>query len=143
MSKIQRNDTLFNSTSAECMKLLSGDTDANISVIFVFLLINFVVGLPANVWMVWIICHGTTELLTSEIHHLSLAVCEIVYCLGLPAELYCMYDFEHMRIPRPHDGLYILLTLQMALLWTGRPIFQCCICVERYIAVVHPLIFIR
>lgn len=145
MSKIQRNNTLFNSFSAECMILPSGDTNADISVTSVFLLINFVVSLPANVWMVLIICHGTTELLASEIHHLSLAVSEIVYCLGLPAKLYCMYNFEHTAtgILRPHDGLYVLLILQMSLVWMGRPIFQCCICVERYIAVVHPLIFIR
>lgn len=146
MSRIQQNDTLCNDISATCMLFLPDHTDVGFSITSAFLLINFVVGLPANVWRVWLICGGTTELLATQIYSLNLAVSEILYCLGLPAQLYCMYNVVHntMRLfQQPYDGMDILLAMQMSLVWIGRPIFQSCICVEHYIAVVHPLIFIR
>ncbi|XP_030207051.1 hydroxycarboxylic acid receptor 1-like [Gadus morhua] len=37
---------------------------------------------------------------------------------------------------------YLLLEFS-TLTWFGRPLFQCCIGVERYLAVIHPLTFIR
>lgn len=40
--------------------------------------------------VVLLIRHGTTELLASEIYLLSLALGEILYSLGPPAQLYCM-----------------------------------------------------
>ena len=138
MSATQLNDSLFNNTSTKCMPTTQDITDAGLYIMSIALLGNFVVGVPANMWMFWLICHGTKELLASDTYLLSLAFCEILYCLGLPAQLYCMYGFE-----RAVDGLPFLLIVQMYLVWTGRPVFQSCICVERYIAVVHPLTFIR
>lgn len=111
----------------------------------IFLLINFVVGLPANLWVIWLICNGTTEPLALDIHQLTLAVSELTNCLCLPVELFCLYTSEDTAkwIFEPPQPLYILWMLQSSLVWVGRPLFQCCICVERYIAVVHPLIFMR
>lgn len=140
MSTFQENNTLFNNLS--CSSFSYGDTDVGFSFSLLLLLTNSLVGLPANLWTVWLICHGTTDGLLSEIHHLQLAVCEILYCLGLPTEIYCL--LLNNRITRfwTHD-LNTLLMLQLSLVWIGRPLFQCAICIERYIAVVHPLIFIR
>lgn len=135
MSTIQLNDSLYSNISTKCPVILRDDTTAGLSIISIILISNFLVGFPANVWVVWLICRGTRELLASEIYLISLAVCEILYCLGLPVQLYCMHSFE-----RVSDGIYNLLMLQWLLVWVCRPIFQSC--VERYIAVVHPLIFI-
>lgn len=149
MSRIQQNNTLFSNISTQCLAEMSAflphDSDVGSSLASAILLINFVVGLPANVWVFWLICHGTTELLASEIHSLSLAVSETLFCLGVPLNLYCLHNLVHstVRIFHWSYGLDILLIVQMCLLWLGRPIFQSCICIERYIAVVHPLIFIR
>ncbi len=35
------------------------------------------------------------------------------------------------------------LSLAMGLTITGRPLFQCLMCAERYLAVVHPVIFLK
>lgn len=107
-----------------------------------FLVINFVVGLPANLCMIWSICDGTMEVLLAEIQHLSLAVCEVLYCLGLPTQLSFLIVCVWTDRSPPHQ-LYTLRQFQMGLMWIGRPIFQLFICLERYIAVVHPLIYIR
>lgn len=144
MFRTQQNYTVSNNVST-CSPLLQGGSNAVFSIYTFFLLINFVVGLPANMWVVWIIYHGSTEMLASDIHHLSQAVCEILNCSWLPAELYCMYVIENsvMGMLRPLESFKMLLRLPISLVWTARPLFQCFICLERFLAVVYPLIFIR
>lgn len=141
MSVIQQNKTLVSNISQQCFD----STLADRATPSVFLLVNFVVGLPANLWVIWLICNGTTEQLASDIHQLNLAISELTYCLFLPVELFYLYASQDVtkRMIKPLQPLYILMMLQRCLVWVGRPLFQCCICVERYIAVVHPLIFMR
>lgn len=134
-------ESIFSNVSAECF-LFFRDTDVTISFCIFSLVTNFVVGLPANLCMIWSICGGTMEVLMAEIHHLSLAVCEMLYCLGLPTQLYCFITCIWTDWFPPHQ-LYSLGKLHIGLVWIGRPIFQSFICVERYIAVVHPLVYIR
>lgn len=141
MSIIQQNETLVSNISQQCFECMAAER----AISSIFLLINFVVGLPANLWVIWLICNGTREQLASEMQHLTLAVSELTYCLSLPVELLYLYASEDTAkwIFQPRQPLYVLLVMQNGLVWVGRPLFQCLICVERYIAVVHPLIFIR
>lgn len=137
MSTPQLNGSLSDNVSATC-RITQDDTGVGPSIYSSTLLINFVVGIPANVWTVWLICQGTREQLASEIHLLSLVGCEILFCLGLPAQLYCMFSSEQVS-----HGFLTLLVMQSHLVWVCRPLLQLCICFERYVAVVHPLKFIR
>ena len=103
-----------------------------------FLLPYMVVGLPANLWVMWLITHGTKDSLAAELFHLNRAICETLFLLGSPLQLYCVFD------PAGSGPAVQILVIELfALIWFGRPLFQCSICLERYLAVVHPLTFIR
>ena len=102
------------------------------------LLPYMVVCLPANLWVMWLITHGTKDSLAAELFHLHSAFCETLFLLGSPLLLYCIFG------PAGSGPLVPFLVNEFsALILFGRPLFQCCICVERYLAVIHPLTFIR
>ncbi|KAJ8351100.1 hypothetical protein AAFF_G00150990 [Aldrovandia affinis] len=96
---------------------------------------NVLVGLPINVWVLWLIVRGLEVVLASEIFTLNLAALELIYCLHLPLALLNNFVLNS-NLSKP-------LSFFQELIYFGRPLFQCCICVERYLAVLHPLTFLR
>lgn len=149
MSLIQEHKIELNVSSGRCFIFTTNKRNFGELISSVILLMNFVVGFPMNLWMVWLISKGTTKTLSSELVHLNLAVCDMTFFLVLPAQLFCIYASEDMqrhamRITEPHATFFsMLLYLLVGTVWMARPIFQCCICLERYIAVVHPQLYRR
>ncbi|XP_064859323.1 uncharacterized protein LOC135561547 [Oncorhynchus nerka] len=89
---------------------------------------------PIHGYTLWLIT-GSASIAT-EIFIFNMAVLEIGYSLLIPLA----------------DAVYLLTTYQShfrviaytaSLLLFSRPVFQCCICVERYLAVVHPVVFLK
>ena len=93
--------------------------------------------LPANLGVMWLITHGTKDSLAADLFHLNMAICETLFLFGIPFILYCVFGNGSGPV------VSNLLLGLWSLIFFGRPMFQCCICVERYLAVVHPLTFIR
>lgn len=149
MFPIQENKTEPNDSLGDCSTFLPVGRNLGVPIFSVFLLINFAVGFPVNLWVVWLICKGTTKMLSSELHDLSLAVSELTYCLVLPIQLFCIYASEdmqrHVRWPFQPNSTFVsvLFEIQIGMVWLARPLFQCSICVERYTAVVHPHLYTR
>ncbi|XP_050948624.1 uracil nucleotide/cysteinyl leukotriene receptor-like [Labeo rohita] len=95
--------------------------------------INVLFGLPTHSYVIWLIIKGTGKGVASEFFNFNLSVCEIGVCLDFL--LFTLAIWFLFLIPL---GLFL-----QGLTITGRALFQCLICVERYLAVVHPVTFLK
>ncbi|XP_051537038.1 hydroxycarboxylic acid receptor 2-like [Myxocyprinus asiaticus] len=93
--------------------------------------INFLFGLPAHSYVIWLIVRGTG--IASGFFSLNLSVCEIGNCLNSLFSVVSIW----------FKSLSTFAMFLSGLVFTGRPLFQCLICVERYLAVVHPVTFLK
>ncbi|XP_056114213.1 C-C chemokine receptor type 8-like [Rhinichthys klamathensis goyatoka] len=94
---------------------------------------NFLFGLPTNIYVILLIITGTGSGVASAFFNLNLSTCEIGTCLNGLLSILPMY----------FSSLSLLPVFLQGLILTGRPVFQCLMCVERYLAVVHPVTFLK
>ncbi|XP_067231453.1 chemokine XC receptor 1-like [Chanodichthys erythropterus] len=97
--------------------------------------INFMFGFLIHSYVLWLIVKGTGSSVASEFFNLNLSVCEIMFSLN------CLLSIVVNTIR--FKGFTTLPPFLQGLAFTGRPLFQCLICVERYLAVVHPVTFLK
>jgi len=98
--------------------------------------VNLVLSLPINSYVVWLIATRPGGTLVAEFIPLNLAVFEILFCL-----LSAFIPLRHI-LP-PSSPVEYLVKFEHGFLWSGRPMLQCCICIEQFLAVVHPVLFLR
>ncbi|ROL47375.1 C-C chemokine receptor type 5 [Anabarilius grahami] len=96
--------------------------------------IAFLFGLPTHSYIIWLIITGKGSGVASEFFILNLSVCELGICLDSLVFILSRWISRDIEI---FDFFLIGLT------FTGRPLFQCLISVERYLAVVHPVNFLK
>ncbi|XP_016372333.1 proteinase-activated receptor 3-like [Sinocyclocheilus rhinocerous] len=97
--------------------------------------INMVLGLPANCYILWLSMKEMIQGQSTKIFNVNGALAEIFFCFAVCfaiAEYF--FDCIDCRLPLVFLGQLVLL---------GRPLFLSCICVERYVGVIHPLIFLK
>ncbi|XP_056587653.1 C-C chemokine receptor type 8-like [Triplophysa dalaica] len=95
--------------------------------------INILFGLPTHSYVIWLIIKGTGSGIASEFFNLNLSISETIYCLN------CAVYVLSFAFPSLLPFCLFFVGLSIA----GRPLFQCLICVERYLAVVHPVTFLN
>ncbi|XP_058613436.1 hydroxycarboxylic acid receptor 2-like [Onychostoma macrolepis] len=95
--------------------------------------INILFGLPTHSYIIWLIVTGTGSGVASEFFNLNNSFCEIGICV----------DFLIFILSSYISSVFPLALCLQGLSITGRPLFQCLICVERYLAVVHPVTFLK
>nr|XP_055035565.1 C-C chemokine receptor type 8-like [Misgurnus anguillicaudatus] len=123
------NSTVNISTSANSTS--SSEVSLGILEICVYS-INFLLGFPTHFFIIYLIITGRGSGFASDFFHLNLSICEI------GSSLYCLFAVLSRFVPG-----FVILSFLFGLLLTGRPLFQCLICVERYLAVVHPVTFLK
>ncbi|XP_067231454.1 chemokine XC receptor 1-like [Chanodichthys erythropterus] len=92
---------------------------------------SFLLGLPTHFYVLWLIITGSG--VASVLFKLNLSVCEIGICMS---SLIFLLSFWI-------SGLTKLICFLLGLCITCRPMFQCLMCVESYLAVVHPVTFLK
>ncbi|KAJ8000617.1 hypothetical protein DPEC_G00182230 [Dallia pectoralis] len=101
--------------------------------------INLMLSLPTNVYVLWLIVTGGRGTVGSDFFALNLTVCDTFSCMS------SLMFILHNRIysPQVESGpLWETAIFFKGFILAGRPLFQCCICLERYVAVIHPVTFL-
>ncbi|XP_056301832.1 uracil nucleotide/cysteinyl leukotriene receptor-like [Danio aesculapii] len=94
---------------------------------------SFLFGLPTHSYVLWLIFTGTGGGVASEFFNINLSVCEIGNCLNVILTFLSLLS----------SSLNVIADFLKGIAIAGRCMFQCLICVERYLAVVHPVTFLK
>ncbi|XP_068455595.1 G-protein coupled receptor 4 [Clinocottus analis] len=94
---------------------------------------NLAVGAPCNALVVWRIAAGKTDASTSDIFFFNLALLDVYFCLMTPVDMANRLLLDDPRLWFLQRFAYGVKDLA--------PLFLVCICLDRYVAVVHPLLF--
>ncbi|XP_059381406.1 uncharacterized protein LOC132116544 [Carassius carassius] len=136
MAVMTNTEQINNSTE----NLTSPETSTNYTAQFIGLMgrveigvysIGFLFGFPTHSYIIWLIV--TESGVASEFFNLNLSVCEFIKCLNSLIAIPSICFSNPTIIPMVLQGL----------VFTGCSLFQCLICVERYLAVVHPVTFLK
>ncbi len=96
-------------------------------------ILSLLLVLPGNCYVIWLIVTGAANGVASEFFSLNLCVCEMCLCLQSLLSL----------LSSTFPGVYIYVQFLAGVSMTGRPLFQCLICVDCYMAVIHPFAFLK
>ncbi|XP_033932827.1 G-protein coupled receptor 35-like [Pseudochaenichthys georgianus] len=94
---------------------------------------NLLVGTPCNVLVLWQIASRKSDACTSDIFIFNLAVMDAFFCLVTPIEMVNRLLLDDQRIWYFQRFAYGIKDVA--------PLYLVCICMDRYMAVVHPILF--
>ncbi|KAM9793792.1 proteinase-activated receptor 3 [Syngnathus typhle] len=95
--------------------------------------VNMFLGIPANIMVLWLIHKNKGDSSTSDIFILHLAILDVLFCLIPPLEL------ANIVFLTTSSTWYVLRFFYG--MKDSSPLFLSCICLDRYVAVVHPITF--
>uniref|UniRef100_W5NLA4 G-protein coupled receptors family 1 profile domain-containing protein n=1 Tax=Lepisosteus oculatus TaxID=7918 RepID=W5NLA4_LEPOC len=98
--------------------------------------ITAILGLPANAKVLWIILKNKADSSTSDIFTANLALMDILFCSMIALEI---LNTHFLNQPNISQGLYFFMGLSEI----GGPFFLTCVCVDLYLAVLHPIAFMK
>uniref|UniRef100_A0A8C5DFA4 Proteinase-activated receptor 3-like n=1 Tax=Gouania willdenowi TaxID=441366 RepID=A0A8C5DFA4_GOUWI len=94
---------------------------------------NMFLGIPANIIVLWLIRRTKGDSSTSDIFIHQLAILDVLFCLIPPLEL------ANIVFINNSSTWYVLRFFYG--IKDSSPLFLSCICLDRYMAVLHPIIF--
>lgn len=100
---------------------------------FVVKVFNLALGFPSNMLVMWLIATRKSEGCTSDVFIFSLAALDAFFCLMTPVDLFNRLYLDHWGIWHLQSFAYGVKDMA--------PLFLTCICLDRYVAIVHPIMF--
>lgn len=97
---------------------------------------TFFLGFPSNVVLLWLLTMGSKALSPSEVLGLNLACLNIIFCLSLPADVYLSTGVRSGQFLLIIDAISVLNIF-------GCPLLLTSMCVERYLAVAHAVLYMK
>ncbi len=96
---------------------------------------NLILGFPAHCYILWLIMKEMIRGQSLEVFVFNTSLTEVIFNFSFPFVIkQYFYNCSNCRYATIILGLVVLL---------GRPLFQTCICVERYLGVLHPVTFLK
>lgn len=120
--------SIFAKNSSECHNLPYDFVAFSFSV-------NLILGCPANCYVLWLSMKDMIRGKSFDVFTFNTSLVEVLFNFAYPLVIK-QYFFNCPNCK------YVTLTFGMILL-IGRPLFQTCICMERYLAVLHPMTFLK
>lgn len=99
-------------------------------------IVTVALGLPANLRVLWVLLNSQVDASTSNVFIGNLAALDVVYLAMVPAHV-----ANYLLLEDP--GLDRSLLFFFGLAEIGSPLFLSCVCLDRYMAVLHPVAFLR
>ena len=98
-------------------------------------IINLILGLPTNCYALWVIANRAEGTMASEVFTLNMVISQILTCVSSMGRILLVYVKSAV--------LFYILVFLYPIVYVASPMFQCCTCLECYLAVVHPVVFLR
>ncbi len=99
-------------------------------------ILTFVVGFSTNVALLWMLVKGEKGLSPSEVLGLNLTVLNIIFCISLPFDMYISMTERAGQLLAVSEAISILNLI-------GCPLFLTSMCVERYLAAAHAVLYMK
>ncbi|XP_041939076.1 P2Y purinoceptor 4-like [Alosa sapidissima] len=94
------------------------------------------VGLPASLRLLWALIQRQRRGLSNDVYMLNLTIMDLIFNIILIPGVINYFVWQDYATWRITDFFYCLSL-------SGRPLFMACICVDSYIAVVHPVVYMK
>lgn len=113
-------------------------TETYYGLIFCYFIMSIciLVGAPAHLWCLWLYLIFDGEIKQSQVFLLNHTIMELLSCVECAIEILNQFIFMN-------EDLLLMTGFLFGLSWTGRSLIQTCICIEQYIAVLHPVTFLK
>ncbi|XP_060780343.1 P2Y purinoceptor 1-like [Neoarius graeffei] len=93
--------------------------------------------LPANTVLLWLMVKKRKTLSPSEVLGLNFAVLGVLFCLSLPLDIYITITKDRVGLLQSISNAFAILS------YFGCPLLLTSLCLERYVAVAHPVLFMK
>lgn len=125
----------FTSPLSSCLMNCLTEQSFGIIVSLSMMVLCMFVGIPAHLWCLRSYLHFDFNSKQSAIFFLNHTIMDFLFCAECTLDLMNIFFSTKNSLKVDH--------FLFGLSWTGRLLIQTCICIEQYMAVLHPVMFLR